>query len=1007
ESGGRSGYVRSPTQTGKGIVELALVAALNVPTLIVTWSRKSLAQLLDNSSAHLCSSKVAAFDHTEGSLNPGEVRILTFKKFLNIRRDHPVFGNLGLAILDEGHKALGPKTSAAILEHLPHACLKFGFTATPHYSASKSLSTLLGTEIFSRSLTEARSLGQVADFECHFYVIERDISKVPIIKGEYHRNHLEMEILASSAIASAVSLYRSDYKNERVIINVATRKLARATAAAFIEAGIPAASYTSDLSSNERDRILRDHQAGSIRVVIQVQALGLSYSDPGLASIFNLTPTLSQVHQEQRSGRHLAVTKENDGKKKTIVDFLYRSERFAECVTFAEIAGVAEPIVPDMFYLDPSETSSKPKEKGAIRDPEIVCSIALNLAITRASDAQLEWRTPRSLRAELNMTASEIVRLVTLVPRLFADYRKDFIGKLSDGTPIYSPELVNYLLGFSPKNGWRDLQDVLVELGYPPDDSYAFDRLYMNPALYIALPKLNSSDRMKVIISRELVTRLQKCRRSNWVPLTSVFEDPNDAGLLIDRGEYEGLILPLPSAPLEATGKVRGPVRRRPVELVAPEFVQTLQQEFSSTSNVSLQEAGRLLGVDLIDRAVGIDLLREGALPYYEVFFRDSHSSPQASRGGYLTKVFSNGKIRKALSSEDFAQLHNLLASIEHRVPIPADIIQADAKWDIRANKLTGWVKRLSSLERQIAVDILMELPTIRLNSAGPSFSLEQERRLIIANRLADAGIGSSSETFLNCLQEFDDDTLSFLRVAADFGFDPELIPKISRFCRLLETAGLGSLKFNVAPLSAASITLHIQNRDRAAYSWIPDTLCTRCLDTNTAGPLDQIVTDGDFQTKIHGRIETHKIQGATFALRCSNQRTSHGTILPTFEHLYISPATPLPHLTAILRELNDLTLRARLRSELPPIPNLNASFEADTVWLKLPPSTNRARKRSRDATKLVLSERRVGSAIYLPIGSHEIKRNSDTKWHPKAGDITDLRKFLAENFYRLRADLS
>ena len=61
ESGGRSGYVRSPTQTGKGIVELALVAALNVPTLIVTWSRKSLAQLLDNSSAHLCSSKVAAF----------------------------------------------------------------------------------------------------------------------------------------------------------------------------------------------------------------------------------------------------------------------------------------------------------------------------------------------------------------------------------------------------------------------------------------------------------------------------------------------------------------------------------------------------------------------------------------------------------------------------------------------------------------------------------------------------------------------------------------------------------------------------------------------------------------------------------------------------------------------------------------------------------------------------------------------------------------------------------
>ena len=357
EEGGKEGYIKLPTGSGKTVIFSEFIEAFSqktlvvVPTkLLVTQTEEELRRFIEKLNV----GKVYA-DKKEFDKN---VTITTYDSLvLQGKRGTLNPADYKLLILDEAHRSLSEKRMEAVNRF--NKALKIGFTATPTYSQEKKVNQLLNKEIHNLGVKEAAEEGILSPFSVILAKTNIDLSNISITsKGEYDEKELEKAVNKEARNKSAIDIYKEMFNGQLAVAFCVDVNHAKEVARLFNENGIPA-----DYVSGERQdqEILERFSKGEIKVLCNAKLLIAGFDEPKASVCLNLKPTLSRVDAEQRGGRALRLDKDNPEKHASIVDLVDETHKNPP-VTFAEIAGTAS--VNLININEKKETKDLDKENG-------------------------------------------------------------------------------------------------------------------------------------------------------------------------------------------------------------------------------------------------------------------------------------------------------------------------------------------------------------------------------------------------------------------------------------------------------------------------------------------------------------------------------------------------------------------------------------------------------------------------------------------------------------------
>lgn len=239
EEGGKDGYIKLPTGSGKTVIFSEFIEAIGVKTLIVVPTKLLVEQTedkLEEFTEDLDVGKV----YTDAKKYGEDVTIITYQSLVKKLED----GSLNPAeykclILDEAHTALSEKRSDAIKKF--SKAVKLGFTATPKYSEDKNVGQLLNTEIHKLDLKEAAEEGVISPFSVILAETNVDVSDIKIkVTGEYSDEDLAKAINIESRNKSAVELYQKMFSGELAVAYCSGIQHAKDVIKFFLESGVEA-----------------------------------------------------------------------------------------------------------------------------------------------------------------------------------------------------------------------------------------------------------------------------------------------------------------------------------------------------------------------------------------------------------------------------------------------------------------------------------------------------------------------------------------------------------------------------------------------------------------------------------------------------------------------------------------------------------------------------------------------------------------------------------------------
>jgi len=156
------GLIVLPTGAGKTIVALAAMALLNVPTLVVVYTREQLNEWLEKIRDFLDTTEaIGLFYGEQKEIKP--ITIATYQSaYRNVER---LWDKFSLLVVDEAHHLPADKFRTIALRIM--APYRLGLTATPYREDGRheELFGLLGGVVFEKSLEELRAQGYVASYE--------------------------------------------------------------------------------------------------------------------------------------------------------------------------------------------------------------------------------------------------------------------------------------------------------------------------------------------------------------------------------------------------------------------------------------------------------------------------------------------------------------------------------------------------------------------------------------------------------------------------------------------------------------------------------------------------------------------------------------------------------------------------------------------------------------------------------------------------------------------------
>src|SRR4029079_19094515 len=272
----------------------------------------------------------------DGADHPyGPVTVETYQWF--VRNAGRVSDAYSIVICDEGHTALGEKTSACIRRWTGPVFI--GMTATGALIA-RHVADLFPTQPSRFDLAQAARRGVIAPLRCIRIPPGpgvRTIAKVPLRRREvdedfdadkmvqlrrcevdqaFGRDGLAKLLDQEPFNLAVADLYRSRFRRVPGVVYTAGVKHANNVAKAFQDAGINARAVSGETPKRELAEILAGFERGEVDVLCNAMLLAEGWNSPRATICMHLAPTASRRVYQQRVGR---VTRRHPGKEAGLV----------------------------------------------------------------------------------------------------------------------------------------------------------------------------------------------------------------------------------------------------------------------------------------------------------------------------------------------------------------------------------------------------------------------------------------------------------------------------------------------------------------------------------------------------------------------------------------------------------------------------------------------------------------------------------------------------------------
>lgn len=227
----------------------------------------------------------------------------------------------GLIVFDECHHVAAGSWSKIALAY-PDA-FQIGLSATPQRLDGAGLADYFDAMVCGPSVSWLIDNGYLCDFRL-FSPNTIDRSKLGKLAGEFRSDQSSLMMSDPKIVGNVIDHYQQHAPNTRGLAFCTSVKTSQAYAARFTERAIPSVHIDGKTHDTVRDQIMRDFEAGHIRVLCNVDLFGEGYDCPALETVMLLRPTMSLAMYLQQVGRALRPA---DGKAyATILDHVGNSD---------------------------------------------------------------------------------------------------------------------------------------------------------------------------------------------------------------------------------------------------------------------------------------------------------------------------------------------------------------------------------------------------------------------------------------------------------------------------------------------------------------------------------------------------------------------------------------------------------------------------------------------------------------------------------------------------------
>lgn len=311
EEGRGEALVVLPTGTGKTVLFNSLIAAWQVPTVILAHREELLTQARDKLLAVWPGADVgivgAGYEQTGHLVTVGSVQSLSRPK----RLAWLARSAIRLIIVDECHHVAAASYRAVLSavragETGQHGgAFHVGVTATPDRADGKSiLDGTYGDPVYQASLPEMIRAGYLCNLRGLQVRTTTDITGVKTVAGDFAEGQLAAVVNRADRNEQIVDAWMRHASERQTIVFCASVEHAHDLAAVFRErAGVPAEALDGETPREQRRDMLSRMASGALRVVCNVGVLTEGFDQPAVSCVVLARPTQSRPLYVQCVGR--------------------------------------------------------------------------------------------------------------------------------------------------------------------------------------------------------------------------------------------------------------------------------------------------------------------------------------------------------------------------------------------------------------------------------------------------------------------------------------------------------------------------------------------------------------------------------------------------------------------------------------------------------------------------------------------------------------------------------
>jgi superfamily II DNA or RNA helicase len=221
-----------------------------------------------------------------------------------MRRELP---QADIVIRDEAHK-LFKFDVRWMLEEAWRKVPFIGLSATPW---TRGLGRIYERLVVGTTTAELIERGVLATFRV-FAPSHPDLSMVRTVAGDWHEGELSVAMNKQKLVADIVETWKAKAEDRPTICFAVDRAHAKSLQERFEAAGVPSAYMDCMTPLGERTNIYRSFKRGEVRVVCNVEVIGLGVDWPEVACISYCRPTKSETRFVQNIGRGLRMSAGKD-----------------------------------------------------------------------------------------------------------------------------------------------------------------------------------------------------------------------------------------------------------------------------------------------------------------------------------------------------------------------------------------------------------------------------------------------------------------------------------------------------------------------------------------------------------------------------------------------------------------------------------------------------------------------------------------------------------------------